>query len=79
VLTHAPEDRAQVPVTRSEVLAAVKGAFDSSGATGAQLVAIAMAADARPTLITALQRVPQRAEFRHIRELWAHLPEMPVK
>jgi hypothetical protein len=76
--THAYEDQTQPPVTRAEVLAAVKDAFGTSGATGAELVAAARAADARPIVITSLQRVSQRVEFRHIRELWGHLPELPV-
>jgi hypothetical protein len=79
LLTYASPDRTQQPVTRTEILAAVRDAFNTTGPTGAQLVTAARTAGARPALITALGRIPQRAEFRHVRELWAHLPDLPVK
>lgn len=45
--------------------------------TRADLLAAAVASDARPQAIQLLQRLPDRA-YTNIRELWHHLPGVPV-
>jgi len=46
-------------------------------ATRADLLAAAVASNARPRAIQLLQRLPDRA-YTNIRELWHHLPGGPV-
>jgi hypothetical protein len=65
-------------VTRIEILDAVRSAFDGTGATKPNLLAAAQDARARPEAIAVLARLPENAELRHARELWAHLPDLPV-
>jgi len=79
LLIDTSTDRANRTVTRIEILDAVRTAFDGTGVTKADLLTAAGTADARPETIDALRRLPDTAAFRHARELWAHLPDMPVK
>jgi hypothetical protein len=65
-------------VTRSEILAAVRAAFDGGGATKPALLAAAEDARARPEAMALLTRLPEGVQLRHARELWAHLPDLPV-
>jgi len=66
-------------VTRTEILDAVRAAFDGTGATKPALLAAAQDAQARPEAIAILRGLRENAELRHARELWAHLPDLPVK
>lgn len=79
MLIDTSTDKADRTLTRTEILDAVRTAFDGTGVTKADLLAAAGTADARPETIDALRRLPEAAAFRHARELWAHLPDMPVK
>jgi hypothetical protein len=65
-------------VTRIEILDAVRTAFDGTAATKAALLAAAQDSHARPEAIAVLARLPENADLRHARELWAHLPDLPV-
>lgn len=65
-------------VTRTEVLNAVRAGFDGTGATKAALLAAAEDAQARPETLEILRRLPENAELRHARELWAQLPDLPI-
>lgn len=76
--TDAPADAVVPTVTRTEVLDALRTAFDGTGATKAELLATAEAAAARPEAIAILRTLPDNADLRHARELWAFLPELPV-
>ena len=78
MLIDTSADEAKRTVTRVEILAAVRTAFDGTGATKADLLATAEAAEARPETIAALRRLPEATEFRQPRELWAYFPDMPV-
>jgi hypothetical protein len=65
-------------VTRHEILDAVRTAFDGTAATKPALLAAARGTNARPEAIAVLARLPENAELRHARELWAYLPDLPV-
>jgi hypothetical protein len=75
----APADAFPAIVTRTEILDALRPAFDGTGADKAALLATAEAASARPQAIAILRRLPDNADVRHARELWALLPDLPVK
>jgi hypothetical protein len=66
------------PVSRAEIAGAVRGAFDGRPASVADMLEAARAVHARPEAIHLLERLPV-THFRSIRELWQHLPELPVK
>ncbi|MGH2945792.1 MAG: DUF2795 domain-containing protein [Solirubrobacteraceae bacterium] len=71
-------DEVNTALTRSEILAAVRPAFAGTGASKTDLLASADAAGARPEAIAILRALPENTELRHARELWAHLPDLPV-
>jgi hypothetical protein len=78
LLTDTSADHVNSTVTRTEILAAVRAAFGGTGATKSALLAAAQDAQARPEAIALLHGLPENAELRHARELWAHLPDLPV-
>lgn len=78
MLTDTSADHLSGTVTRTEILHAVRAAFDGTGATKPVLLAAAEHAHARPEAIEILNRLPEHAELRHVRELWAQLPDLPV-
>lgn len=64
-------------VTRIEIADAVEAAFDHPPASKGDLLAHATANRARVDVLDAIARLPER-DFRHLRDLWAHLPGIPV-
>lgn len=65
-------------VTRVEVVEAVQGAFGRAGATRAELIDAACRASARAEVVAILGALPSGG-FREVRELWPHLPDLPVR
>lgn len=65
-------------VTRVEIAGAVGDAFGVRSVTRAELVEQAVAAGARPVVVTMLRSLPER-RFNDLRQLWDDLPEMPVQ
>jgi hypothetical protein len=72
-------DHVNGTVTRIEILDAVRTAFGGTSTTKSALLAAAQDAHARPEAIATLRRLPENAQLRHARELWAHLPDLPVR
>ncbi len=64
-------------VTRLEVIDAVEHAFTRSSATKQEIITAAVQYGSRATVVTTLQRLPERS-FRHVRDLWDHLPDIPL-
>lgn len=65
-------------VTRTEILQAVRPAFAGAGATKSELIAAAETAHARSEVVALLRRLQPNVDLRHVRELWAYLPDLPV-
>ncbi|MBE0476301.1 MAG: DUF2795 domain-containing protein [Coriobacteriia bacterium] len=66
------------PVTRVEIADAVEEAFIPHGATRSELIEHAANADARPQVLSVLERLPDR-RYGRLRELWDHLFDVPVE
>lgn len=66
-----------VTVTRLEIADVVENAFDAPPASKADLLAWATANRARVEVIDTLNRLPE-GSFRSLRDLWQHLPGVPV-
>jgi hypothetical protein len=64
-------------VTRIEIADAVEEAFARPPVSKGDLLAHATANRARVDVLDALARLPER-NFGHLRELWPHLPGVPV-
>ncbi|WP_129669535.1 DUF2795 domain-containing protein [Phytoactinopolyspora endophytica] len=64
-------------VTRLEIADAVEGAFSTSPANKADILAQATANHARTELLDTLGRLPER-DYRTLRDLWPHLAGVPV-
>jgi hypothetical protein len=64
-------------VTRVEIIDAVGTVFGRSGATKQEIIAAASQKEGRDDLLAALQRLPERS-FSHVRDLWDHLPDIPI-
>jgi hypothetical protein len=64
-------------VTRIEIAEAVETAFDRPPVSKGDLLAHATASRARVDVLDTLARLPER-DFRHLRDLWPHLPGIPV-
>jgi hypothetical protein len=67
-----------VVVTRSEIADHIEGAFRGPARTKGELLASAEATDARPDVLATLQTLPER-RYGALRDLWSHLPEVPVE
>jgi hypothetical protein len=68
----------RAPVTRTEVMDHVAGAFASGPATTAEVVAAARASGARPKLVALLRRLPERT-IAAPADLWVgDLADIPV-
>lgn len=66
-------------VTRSEIADHVEEAFLGAGASDrVELIEKAERSGARPEVIAALQRLPDK-RYSSLRQLWADLPELPVR
>lgn len=65
-------------VTRVEIADAVEDAFDHAPVTKDVLLVCATANRARPEVLAAVSRLPEQT-FRSLRDLWPHLPGIPVE
>lgn len=73
-LTAQPASR---PVTRTEILDVVDGAFEDGIPRAEDLVTVAIEHDARPAVIDVLRSLPAQP-FQKRTDLWAHLPDLPI-
>ncbi|HZC25734.1 MAG TPA: DUF2795 domain-containing protein [Actinopolymorphaceae bacterium] len=65
------------PVTRVEILDVLDDAFAVGPASRGQLIGAAQAQGARAELIALLEQLPERL-YVHQRQLWVHMPNVPV-
>ncbi|HEY8458578.1 MAG TPA: DUF2795 domain-containing protein [Actinopolymorphaceae bacterium] len=65
------------PVTRVEILDLVDDAFAAGPASRAALISTAQARGARAEVVALLEQLPDR-HYVHQRQLWVHLPNIPV-
>lgn len=65
------------PVTRLEIAEAVRSAFADGGASRTQILAAAIANQARPETIEVVTRLPERP-YPRLNEIWAELHGVPV-
>lgn len=66
------------PVTRVEILDVLDDAFAVGPASRDQLVNAARAQGARAELVTLLEDLPSDRQYVHQRQLWVHMPNVPV-
>ena len=66
------------PVTRTEILDLVEGAFDGEAPRTEDLVTRAIEHDARPAVIDVLRSLPSQP-FQSRTDLWTYLPDLPVE
>lgn len=66
------------PVTRTEILDLVDGAFDGQPPRTEDLVTAAIEHDARPAVIDVLRSLPSQP-FQNRTDLWTYLPDLPVE
>lgn len=66
------------PLTRTEVAAAITGAFGARSVTRAALLECAQRSASRPEIVAVLERLPDR-EYSDLRQVWADLPDMAVR
>jgi hypothetical protein len=64
-------------LTRVHIAEHVTAAFDPPPASKSDLLTTAAAAQAPEEILQALDSLPERP-YHGLRELWAHLPEVPV-
>jgi hypothetical protein len=65
-------------VTRVAIADAVSEAFRAGGARTSEILATAISKKAPPMVLNRLAELPDR-HFSHVRELWRHMPEVPVE
>jgi len=65
-------------VTRVAIADAVWDAFETGGARRSEILAVATTKKAPPAVVDRLAKLPDR-HFAHVRELWRHMPEVPVE
>ncbi|WP_170220737.1 DUF2795 domain-containing protein [Amycolatopsis cihanbeyliensis] len=70
------EDQKTSGVTRIEIIDAVEHAFADASATKQEVIDAAIQQEARTELLAVLDRLPDRG-YRHVRDLWDHLPDIP--
>lgn len=63
--------------TRTEIVDHIADAFEHGGAGRAELVATAERNGAPAPVVDVLRRLPDR-RYRHVRDLWNVVPEVPV-
>jgi hypothetical protein len=64
-------------LTRSEIADYIESAFEHGPAGRDDLIDTAVTNRARPDVLSTLRSLPDR-RFGRLRDLWEHLPEMPV-
>lgn len=65
-------------VTRTEIVDHVETAFGDGPVTRTVLLDTAAATQARPEVLHLLHTLPHDAAYRHVRELWQPLADLPV-
>lgn len=65
-------------VTRTEILAHVEGAFGFQALGREDIVEQACRTKARSEVISTLRRLPNDRPYTHVRDIWAHLEDIPV-
>ena len=65
-------------VTRFEIAHLIEDAFGPAGADRASLLATATSKGAHPAVLDKLGELPDR-RYRTMRELWQHIPEVPLE
>lgn len=63
--------------TRVEIINAVGTVFGRSGVTKQEIITAAIQEETRDVVLAALPRLPERT-FSHVRDLWDHLPDVPI-
>lgn len=63
--------------TRAEIADHVEAAFDYGSASKDELLESARASQARPEVLAALERLPERS-YSTLRALWPELEDVPV-
>jgi hypothetical protein len=76
-IANAKQEHDVPPVTRTELADHIQAAFTTEPATRADLLAAAVASNARPQAIQLLHQLPNWT-YASIRELWYDLPGVPV-
>lgn len=67
-----------INVTRLEIAEAVRDAFKSGSASRAEILALAHQQGAREEVVSLLEELPAERRFGHLRDIWAHIPDVPV-
>ncbi|MEX2194139.1 MAG: DUF2795 domain-containing protein [Thermoleophilaceae bacterium] len=67
-----------IDVTRLEIAEAVRDAFKSGPASRPEMVALAERQGARGEIVSLLEELPGERRFAHLRDIWAHIPDVPV-
>jgi hypothetical protein len=66
-------------VTRVAIADAVGDAFEAGGARRcSEILAVATSKKAPPAVLDRIAELPDR-HFSHVRDLWRHMPEVPVE
>lgn len=65
------------PVTRLEIVEAVRAAFESGGASRSRIVEAAIENQARPETVAMISRLPER-NYSRLNEIWTELDEVPI-
>lgn len=63
---------------REEIADHVEAAFDHPPASRTQILETARRSGARSEVLSILERLPADQTYRHLRDLWPHLPHIPV-
>lgn len=64
-------------LTRIQIADLIEDAFGPGGTDRATLLAVAAQKGAHPALLQKLSDLPDR-RFRSMRDLWSHIPEVPL-
>ena len=65
-------------VTRVAIADAVADAFGNGGARRSEILAAATSKKTAPAVLDRIAELPDR-HFSHVRDLWKHMPEVPVE
>jgi hypothetical protein len=65
-------------VTRLKIADAIAGGFGPRGAGREDLLSAARQAGAEPEVLSVVKQLPD-LHYRTLRDLWDHLPDMPVE
>ncbi|MGE3811162.1 MAG: DUF2795 domain-containing protein [Candidatus Nanopelagicales bacterium] len=65
-------------VTRTEIVEAVGVIFSCAPVTAAEIVEVARSSGARPEVVALLEHLGERT-YHDVRQLWAELPDLPIR